>query len=66
MIKALFGHALCEACLAAETGFARSVVRAALRSIESVLLIDAIRPCERCGTNINVRGVPEPQRPRLV
>lgn len=62
VMKALFGHALCEPCLAQETALPLMTVHESLRSIETVLMIGAVRPCGRCGSNVNVHGIPEPHR----
>jgi hypothetical protein len=60
LLDTLAGHALCDVCLARRTRYALARLRGSVRRIAAVVAIDAVRPCERCGTVRRVYSLPRP------
>lgn len=62
LLDVLAGHTLCDTCLAVRARFALPQLRGSVRRISAVLAIDAVQPCERCGTIRSVYSLPRPSR----
>ena len=54
IVKAITGHALCEACVALDVQGSVSRVADVFRRMRSLLHLQMRDLCERCGSNVNV------------